>query len=518
MAEEAQAAADPLTVRDPQLERWVAAACIFYAAVFAAARLGLVPALFYDDTLEVLRAQTWSLAYVSNQPPLYTWLFRAADLLLGNAMLAAVAVKYACMAVGFLLVFRAGVATLGDSRLAALATGSLLLSFNVGSEMHRDFTQTVLMLAVVSGTWLAVVPIVRGRAGTATFVGLGLALGAGSLTKYSYVVFALALALALASDPLARRRCAEGRMLLALAIAATFIVPHVLAVQDVARVTQVLYRTPIESAIGRRANGLAQLALSVVLVSLPMVLIWWVMLRAGFRRAAARDESLRDGALLERMLWRWLTLALVLFFAGILAAGISYVRESYMLPLLAPLSYAFFLRLRAAGVEAVALRRFAWVVAAGAFAGLAITVGRLELEARTCSRCPPLRDYLPAAEAMARVGAGNAIIIGDDRQAVANLVARLPAARGWAVEDPPAAIPPDAAGRPCALVWGSAMGAPGAAPMPDWARALVRTPPGISAVQTVASPIRGLFGRMPRLFSLSFAVAPPGACALPGER
>jgi len=514
VAEGAPAAPHPLAVRDPQLERWIAAACIFYAAVFAAVRLGFVPALFYDDTLELLRAQSWSLAYVSNQPPLYTWLFRAADLLLGNALLAAVAVKYACMAAAFVLAFRAAVATIGDSRLAALAAGSLLLSFNIGAEMHRDFTQTVLMLAVVSGTWLALVPILLGRATTATFVGLGLAVGAGSLTKYSYIAFALALALALAGDPDARRRCADRRLLLSLALALACFVPHVVAVQDIARVTQVLYRTPIESALGRRANGLMQLALSVVLVSLPMVVVWALMLRDGFRRVPARDA---DAALLQRVLRRWLAIALALFVAGILAAGISYVRESYLLPLLVPLSILFFLRLRDADAASPVLRRFAWAVGAGALAGLAITVGRLELEARTCSRCPPLRDYGPAAQALARTGAAPVLIVGDDRQAVANLVARLPGARGWAVEDPPAAIPADASGAACALGGGSGMGEPGAVPLPDWARALVRTPPGLGAVQSVASPIHGVLDRVPRLYALSFAVAPPGACILPAR-
>jgi hypothetical protein len=511
---DAAAAARP-SVRDAQLDRWIVAACIAYAAVFAAARLATVPALFYDDTLEVLRGQSWSLAYVSNQPPLYTWLYRAADLYFGNALLASIAVKYAGMAVAFALTFRAALATLGDSALAALATGSLLLSFDVASEMHRDFTQTVLMLALVSGTWLAVVPILRGRATIATFALLGVALGAGSLTKYSYIVFALALALALASDPAARARCADRRMLLALAIALALFAPHVIALQDLTRVTQVLFRTPIESAIGRRANGIVQLALSVVLVVLPMAALWWLMLRGAFRRAAMRDA---DDALLARVLWRWLAITLALFVAGILAAGISYVRESYMLPLLAPLSFLFFLRLRAAGASAVQLRRFAWVIGAGALAGLLITVGRIELEARTCSRCPPLRDYRPAAQAIARAGAAAALIVGDDGQAVANLLVWLPEARGWASEDPPAAIPPDAAGRACVLVWGSTVGASSASPLPDWARALVRTPPGVSTVQNVASPIHGLFGRMPRLFSLSFAVVPPGACILPAAR
>ena len=54
-------------------------------------------------------------------------------------------------------------------------------------------------------------------------------------------------------------------------------------------------------------------------------------------------------------------------------------------------------------------------------------------------------------------------------------------------------------------------------PGADWTRALARTPPGLSLVQNVASPIRGPFGRAPRLFSLSFAVVPAAGCSLPAR-
>jgi len=156
------------------------------------------------------------------------------------------------------------------------------------------------------------------------------------------------------------------------------------------------------------------------------------------------------------------------------------------------------------------------VTAAGALVGLIVTVARPEIETRTCVRCAALRDYRPAAQALAQAGAAGALIVGDEREAVANLLVWLPEARGWARDDPPAAIPPDAPGRVCALLWGGAVGTSGS-PAPDWTRALVRTPPGLSLVQNVASPIRGLFGRAPRLFSLSFAVVPAAGCNLPAR-
>ena len=52
---------------------------------------------------------------------------------------------------------------------------------------------------------------------------------------------------------------------------------------------------------------------------------------------------------------------------------------------------------------------------------------------RTCARCAALRDYRPAAQALAQAGAAGALIVGDEREAVANLLVWLPEARGWAL-------------------------------------------------------------------------------------
>jgi hypothetical protein len=491
--------------RDPQLERWVVAACIAYAAIFTAARVATVPVLLADESGLMLRAQTLSLVDAAGAP-LPVWLFRAADLLMGNALLGAIAFRYACVAAAFILVFRAALATLGRSDLAALATGSLLLSYGVAVEMHRDLLPGVLMLAAAAATWLALVPILLGRATLARFAVLGVAVGLGRLAAATpSLVIASALVLVVASDPRARARCADRRMLLALAVAAALVLAAGYSGVDFVHVLP----------HGSTLDGLARYAGGVVLAALPVALFWALLLRGGASPTPVASVPAPDGddALLERLLRNWLGAALALLVAPALRAGNG--EDALALPLLLPASLLVFARAKRVGANVPRLRRFAWVIGAGALVGLIAVVARPEIEARTCARCAALRDYRPAAQALAQASAGGALIVGEDREAVANLMVWLPEARGWVRDDPPAAIPPDGPGRTCALLWGGAVGVSGASSAPPWARALVRTPPGLSLVQNVASPIHGLFGRGPRLFALSFALAPPAACALP---
>jgi hypothetical protein len=495
------------------LAGWVTAACLAYAVVFAVLRLATVPAIFYDDALEALRGQGWGLAYVSSQPPLYTWMVRAAAIALSNAPLAHVAVKYACFAIAGVCIFQAARATIADVRLAAFATGSLLLVWDFGVEAHRQLTQTVLLLAFIAGTWTIVAQILRDGASTARAVALGLVIAGGALTKYSYFIYAGALAVALALDSSARSRFADRRMWLAALVATALIVPHLVAMQGLARVSAALFVGDASGPIARRLIAVWRLASIVVVASLPMPIVWAAFFPAAFRRA---PPGTQPPSLDEALLARWCLATLGVFAFGAVAFGTFNLRPHYVEPLAVPLAILFFARLARLGPTPVAVRRFAWAILAAAILGAIAVTAWLEVESRRCSGCPPLRDYAAAAQALTRAGAADALIVGTDFQAVGNLLALLPAARGWAIEtDPPDAIPADARGRSCALVWGSTVGAAAAAPVPDWARALVRTPPGLAEVQNVASPIRGPFGRSSRLYWLSFAIVPPAACVLP---
>lgn len=499
--------------REEAFAGWVTVACIAYAVAFCALRLATVPAIFYDDALEALRGQGWSLAYVSSQPPLYTWIVRAAAIGLGNAPLAHALVKYACFAVAGIAIFHAARATIADVRLAAFATGSLLMVWDLGVEAHRQLTQTVLLLAFIAATWLVVVRILRDGASTGRAVALGLVIAGGALTKYSYVIYAGALALVLAFDPTARARFADRRLWLAAAIVAALVAPHLIAMQGLARVSAALFVGDAGGPVERRLTALWRLVSIVVVAPLAMPVVWAAVFPAAFRRAPSGTPP--QGPL-ETLLARWSLATLAVFALGGVAFGTFNLRPHYVEPLLVPVAILFFARLARLAPAEIALRRFAWAILAAAVLGAFAVTAWLQIEARQCLRCPPLRDYAAAAQALERAGAADALIIGDDFQVVGNLLALLPRARGWAAElDLSDAIPADAHGRTCALVWGSTVGAAAAAPVPSWARALVRTPPGIDEVRNVASPIRAPLGRVPRLYWLSFVVVPPAACTLP---
>lgn len=500
--------------RDDRLAGWIIAACVAYAALFAVLRLGTLRVILFDDTLEALHGQSWALAYVSTQPPLYTWIVRAAVLGFGDAPLAHLTVKYVCFAIAAACIFNAARATLADVRLAAFAAGSLLMVWDIGVEAHRQLTQTILLFAFVAGTWHIVVRVLHDGVTAGRAVALGLSAAGGALTKYSYIFYAATLALVVAADPSSRRRFADRRLWLALLVAALLVAPHVLAMQSLARVSASMFTGEASGPLARRLTALWQFVRMLAVASLPMPLIWAAFFPAAFRRAPAGTPP---PGLAETLLGRWCIVALGLGLFGAVAFGTFRLRAHYIQPLLIPVAILFFARIARLAPAADSLRRFGWAVLAAPVAGAIGVFAWLVIEGRQCANCQPLRDYRAAARALADAGARDAFIIGADFQAVGNLIALLPDARGWALQrEPPEAIPADAIGRSCTLVWGNRVGeAPW--PIPDWARALVRTPPGPGEVRDIPLPIRRLLGGAPRVYWMSFTVVPAEACLLPAR-
>ena len=196
-----------------------------YAIGHAALRVWISPVLNIDDAREAIFSQTLAWGYEPRQPPLYTWLAWATVRLAGVSVASLTVLKYAVLVVAYAFAYGIARRILREPRLAPLASFSLLLLLPIGWFVHDDLTQSVAVLAAAAATVYALIRLETAPT-TGRYAWLGLALAAGTLSKLTYLVFAAALGLAALTLAPYRRRLADRRVIVTVAVAAALVLPY----------------------------------------------------------------------------------------------------------------------------------------------------------------------------------------------------------------------------------------------------------------------------------------------------
>jgi len=113
-----------------------------YLVVHVVVRVAVSGVLTIDDAREAVLGQTLAWGYQARQPPLYNWLVWPTLRLFGVSVLSLTLVKYALLGVAYVFVYASARRLLPTPRLAALATGSLLLVFPVSWTFHDALTSS----------------------------------------------------------------------------------------------------------------------------------------------------------------------------------------------------------------------------------------------------------------------------------------------------------------------------------------------------------------------------------------
>ena len=154
---------------------WIAA----LALLVVVTRMLMSPAVSWDQNEQLVWSQELALGY-GPQPPLYTWLQWALNLVLGPSTLSVVLLKNLLIALSFVFMLLAARQVL-PARTAWLAAAGMACLPGIGWQLLRDQTHTVMLTCAICATWWLVLRQLRAPTPIG-FVWIGLAAAWGMLS------------------------------------------------------------------------------------------------------------------------------------------------------------------------------------------------------------------------------------------------------------------------------------------------------------------------------------------------
>lgn len=428
---------------------------IVYGIVHAVLRVSVSRTLTIDDARASELTQNFALGYQIRQPPLYEWILWSVQQILGAGIESHLFVRYGLIALIGISTYGAVRAAVKDERWAAAASLSLIFAYPVSWTFHEWATQTLLLCAGCMLTIHAAIRFLEERSAKHAVV-LGAALAFGLYAKFSFPLMAGGLLLAALSIPEARRKLANPRLLLVLAVPALLLAPYglwVLQVQgDVVSDLQGHLVNSPQSHFERAAYGLWRLLTSIVTFLLPWLIFAGLIAPQAFWQPGSVSTP---PSFAERLAWRTMVFAVLLAAIGIVFAGATNIAARYMHPILFIAPVYVFARMVRYGAEPLKLRQFAAMAVIGALVILCIRVVSVTDNplARQAQRALSL-PYEELAQAFKDRGLDRGTVVSVSVREAGNLRAFFPELRVMALdslrmERPPGRI----AGAPCTLVW-----------------------------------------------------------------
>lgn len=323
------------------------------------------------DEAEILVTSQYATWGQGSQPPLYNWLQIAAFHLFGTNLFALAIVKNALLAVSFLSLFLCGRLCFQDDGKAAAAALCLFIEPQIGWESQRALTHSVVAIAMVAVTCLALLRVLRSGK-MLDYALLGLCVGLGGMSKYNYFIALAAMLAAALSVRALRQRILSLRIAVSAAVAGLVLLPHALWLLDnsaramsrtqkfEAKAEAAFSMEPILTVAGA---ALAACALPLVVFALAGGVRWWSRGRPSPGPFSAE----------RRFLLRIVPAGLLIVAAAAFLAGVTEVRERWLVTvtLFAPLALFILLEQVLGPRQQRAIVSICLLCAALAMAGLA---------------------------------------------------------------------------------------------------------------------------------------------------
>jgi 4-amino-4-deoxy-L-arabinose transferase-like glycosyltransferase len=311
---------------------WLLALALAHVAV----RVAVSPALKWDEAEQMLWSQQLALGYGA-QPPLYTWLQWAVNLVLGPSVLALSLLKHTLLALTYTLMWLAGRELLGP-RGAWWASASMLLLPALGWYSIRDQTHTILVTAMTCGAWWLLLRSVR-QPRPLHFAGLGLVCALGLLAKYSFALVIAAMLVAALSVGESRRALLSRGWWWAPLVGVLVVAPHAawLLTHLQEATTGTLGKMQIQPD-----NSLGKGLLSLLDGVAGTLALWALFALWAFRSAWWRSPPAPAAPWAQRVFLRYLALVLLALLGMVVFAGVTNFKGRWVLPLLCAVPLAAF--------------------------------------------------------------------------------------------------------------------------------------------------------------------------------
>lgn len=317
-----------------------------------------------DDVKEQLwMAVDWRMGYGSGaNPPLFTWLVRVVDSVIGNVIVSAEIVRFALLGLFCFLSARFIAQATDDRRLAALAGLAPFAVYAVGWEGLFRHSNTILLIASIPLTLLALTRLDR-RADWPAYLLFGIVTACGFYSKYNYGVVWIGFVVAALLDERLRRRLLDRRMVAALFLALLLLAPlffwisgHVDGMLGHGRLR--ISEQPEHPGLPNALSALLDLVVSFAGLLVPLFIVIAVLCPRALWQV--HDSGDAERARWRRLLARYLVIVFAMLMLGIVASGTTRFQTRYVYVLLPVLPWIF-LRLAAAGFGG---RRRQWLAVA----------------------------------------------------------------------------------------------------------------------------------------------------------
>lgn len=305
-----------------------------YVATNATVRYSLSHTLSNDDVTESLIVQSFRLGYSTRNPPLWEWVLWFLQQIVGPGYESHWLLRYACIALFGIAIFRVSRLASGDVRWAAVVTLSSPMFYQIGWPFLDWGTHTLILFVVLLFS-LEVVLRYAARPSYGLAVLLGVLAGLGFLAKFGYAVFAAAVLATLLGWSETRRRVLRRESLLIPAVAALVLSPFIywLATNhvDLTAVPSGAFGVDETPHFQRSLFGLTKLVENSIEFLMPFAAIApiavWQARRAGLRA----KTQVQTGEVLLRHL---LLVSILMTSVGVIVIGPTNFTSGYMVPVL----------------------------------------------------------------------------------------------------------------------------------------------------------------------------------------
>jgi hypothetical protein len=287
-----------------------------------------------DDAEQLIYLPHLQAGYGGSQPPVYNWITWLAAQVGGTNVFTLKAVKYAMLIVAAASVY-AALRRLGYSQPAASAgLLSLLVIQQVFWAAQSGLSHTLAAIAFTALSFWAMVNLIK-QPKPISYVVFGLAAAAAILAKYNCALFIAGLLAAALSIREGRQALLTRSFALSLAVALAAMMPTLL--WNIENLDALLARTnkfDMQAADSALPGGVVSL-LEFMRACLSFVALPAIVFAIGALAARTLPRDWRHAASdSDRLLWRTVGFGALFSLILILAAGVTTLRERWMLPVL----------------------------------------------------------------------------------------------------------------------------------------------------------------------------------------